>query len=72
MRHLKQPHDAILKMPTYERRFFLLTLQNEIEETNERVAASKGKTKSTGKGTRTSTISGQALKSKISEGKIPQ
>lgn len=72
MRHLKQPHDAILRMPTYERRFFLLTLQNEIEETSERVTANQGKTRSTGKGTRTSTISGQALKNKIGEGKIPQ
>lgn len=72
MRHLKQPHETILKMPTFERRFYLLTLKNEIEETNDRIKDNGGKTRSTGKGTRSSTLSGKALKSKINEGKVPQ
>ena len=72
MRHLKQPYDAILNMPTYERRFYLITLKNEIDGINERTEQEMNKTNSTGRGTRSTTLSGTALKSKINDGEIPQ
>tara|TARA_R110000796_G_scaffold40062_1_gene99401 strand:+ start:27801 stop:27989 length:189 start_codon:yes stop_codon:yes gene_type:complete len=48
-------------MPTYERRFFILTLQNEMEGIKEQ-QESGSKTTSTGKGTRSTSMSGQATK----------
>ena len=59
-------HDEVWNMPTYRRRYYLVKRHNEIidaEEKNE----SQGSTTSTGKGTRTSTVSGQALKSQIQD-----
>jgi hypothetical protein len=57
-----------MMMPTGERRFFLsLLIKNKTQE-QERM---KETTKSTGKGKRSSTISGEALKSKIKTGEIP-
>jgi hypothetical protein len=54
-------------MPTYRRRYYLVKKHNDMSEAEEK-RQNKGKTTSTGKGTRTSTISGQALKSNIKEG----
>jgi hypothetical protein len=35
-KHLGFSYDDIMRMPTYERRFFMVTLQNEIIDANER------------------------------------
>lgn len=51
-------------MPTYRRRYYLVKRHNDITDAEEK-QESKGTTTSTGKGTRTSTIGGQALKSQI-------
>lgn len=59
-----------MSMPTYMRRFFLsLLIKNKTEE-NERIEAQKAAQKG-GKGKRTTTISGAALKSKLNNGEIP-
>jgi len=66
-------YSDVLSMPTYERRYFLglLTKQKTLnEEANDKLI-DKGENKtSTGKGTRSSTLSGSALKSKINSGEI--
>jgi len=57
-------HDEVWNMPTYRRRYYIIKRHNDImdaEEKNE----SQGKTTSTGKGTRSTSTTGQALKNKI-------
>ncbi len=59
-------------MPTYERRFFLSLLTKELrekQEYNENI--SKNNQNKNAKGSRNSTISGDALKSRIRNGDIP-
>ena len=64
---MKIGYNDVMTMPTGERRYFLsLLIKNKTEE-NERMK----ETKSTGKGKRTSTISGDALKSRIKSGNLP-
>jgi hypothetical protein len=53
-------------MPTYRRRYYLVKRHNDIIDAEEK-QESQGKTTSTGKGTRTSTVSGQALKGQIQD-----
>jgi len=59
-------------MPTYERRFFIGMLTREAGEREEKVERNKEQTKTNGsKGNRTTTVSGDALKSKINRGDLP-
>jgi len=57
-------HDEVWEMPTYRRRYYLVKRHNDIIDAEEK-RENQGKTTSTGKGTRTSTISGQSLKNEI-------
>jgi hypothetical protein len=61
-------------MPTYERRFFLNMLTKEAREREEEAERFKEEAKNRAngsKGSRTTTISGDALKSKMKMGEIP-
>jgi hypothetical protein len=59
-------------MPTYERRFFLSLLTKELREKQEySETISKNNQNKNAKGSRNSTISGDALKSRIRNGDIP-
>jgi hypothetical protein len=59
-------------MPTYERRFFLSLLTKELREKQEYSEnISKNNQNKNSKGSRNSTISGDALKSRIKNGDIP-
>jgi hypothetical protein len=59
-------------MPTYERRFFLSLLTKELREKQEYSEnISKNNQNKNAKGSRNSTISGDALKSRIRNGDIP-
>lgn len=61
-----------LSAPTYERRFFLSTLINENNDKREKMEEKMQESKtSTGKGTRTTTVSGKQLKSQLKTGQIP-
>ena len=64
-------YSDILEMPTYERRYFLGLLTKQARERKEQHEERKNNSKSTGKGKRTSTVSGDALKSRIKAGDIP-
>lgn len=57
-------------MPVYERRFFMATLHNELSDAVERQNEGVGNSVSTGKGTRSTRISGETLKHKITSGEI--
>jgi hypothetical protein len=57
-------------MPTAERRFHLGLLVKNRQEENDRVEQMKN-SQSTGKGSKQTKISGDALKSKIKSGEIP-
>lgn len=70
MQHLKVGYSDILSMPTSERRYYLGMLVRHKEEEQKRIEENT-KTTNTGKGTRKSTISGEALKSKMKTGEIP-
>ena len=61
-------YQDVLSTPTYERKFFILTLVNENRKKSERAEES---THSSAKGARSKTISGEALKSKMKSGEIP-
>ena len=57
MKYLKLSYSDVLKMPTYERRFFLITYQNELVEAKERAENEKrNKVVKTGKWTQKRTI----------------
>jgi len=59
-------------MPTYERRFFIGMLTKEAGEREEQIEKDKEQTKTNGsKGNRTTTVSGDALKSRINKGDLP-
>jgi len=58
-------------MPTYERRFFLTTFINENEKIKEKAEEQTQSTTTGGKGTRTTRVSGEQLKSKLRSGEIP-
>ena len=71
VRHLGMSYSDVLMMPTYERRFFLTTFINEKEKQKEHMEEQKNNVSSGGKGTRTTKISGEALKSRLKSGEIP-
>jgi hypothetical protein len=59
-------------MPTYERRFFLSLLTKDIKEREERMEEMKQNNKNNNaKGSRSTRVSGEALKSKLKSGEIP-
>jgi len=59
-------------MPTYERRFFIGLLTRDMKQREEHMEQMQQKsTTKTGKGTRQSKVSGDALKHKIKTGEIP-
>jgi len=57
-------------MPTYERRFYLTLLINENNKRSEAVEE-RNQSVSTGKGTRSTRVSGNTLKNQLKSGKIP-
>ena len=61
-------YQDVLSTPTYERRFYLDTL---IKENEKRKEAQSSSTYSNGKGSRAKSIGGDALKSKLKSGEIP-
>lgn len=62
----------VLAMPTYERRFYLTTLINENTKKNEMMEEKLQESKNSGaRGSRTTTVSGEQLKSKLKTGQIP-
>lgn len=56
-----------MSMPTYQRRFFIETLRQENQKQREHM----DNMKNNGKGTRSRTISGEALKDAMKRGDIP-
>lgn len=61
-----------LSTPTHERKFFLLTLINENTKRNEMMEEQMQSARNkNAKGTRTSRIGGEQLKSKLKNGEIP-
>jgi hypothetical protein len=61
-------YDSVMNMPTNERRFYLARHHRRISEQEERTQTKK---QSGGKGKRSSSISGDALKTKMRNGDIP-
>ena len=70
MMHLKIPYIDTLAMPTYERRFFLTRFIEENNKKQEEMEAQQLNSGS-GKGKRTTKISGAQLKSRMKSGQIP-
>jgi hypothetical protein len=70
MRHLKLQYTEVLSIPTYERRYFLTSFINEKQKKHEQMEEQNGTT-SSGKGKRTTKVSGQQLKTKLQNGDIP-
>jgi len=65
-------YNDVLSMPTYERRFFLGLLNKESREREERIEEMKAKAQTKGgKGSRTTRVSGNALKNRMKNGDIP-
>jgi hypothetical protein len=62
----------VLSMPTYERRYFLSLLTKDISEREEKMEEMKENSKtSNSKGSRTTKVSGKALKNQIKSGNLP-
>jgi hypothetical protein len=65
-------YQDVLSAPTYERRFFLDLLVSENERKLEKMEEQRQQImSSSGKGTRTTKIGGEQLKSKLKNGEIP-
>jgi hypothetical protein len=67
-------YSDVLMMPTYERRFFLSMLSREArerEEANEKLREEMKSKNGNSKGSRSTRISGDALKNKMKSGEIP-
>ena len=65
-------YNDVLSMPTYERRFFLGLLNKEARDREERAEELRNKTQTKhSKGSRTTRVTGDALKNKIKSGDIP-
>ena len=63
-------YQAVYNMPTYQRRYYLIKRQNEIIDAEEKGGGGKT-TKMTGKGSRSTTYSGTAMKSWAQQNKNP-
>ena len=65
-------YSDVLAMPTYERRFFLGLLNRDVIQRQEQMDEMKDKASTKGSnGTRQTRVSGDALKSKMKSGQIP-
>ena len=65
-------YSDVLAMPTYERRFFLGQKTRELVKQEEQMEKSKEQQQSkNSKGSRTTRVSGEALKNKIKSGDLP-
>jgi len=65
-------YSDVLAMPTYERRYFIGMLTKTLEKKEEAIEEAKEQaTVSGGKGSRTSKVSGQQLKTRMNNGDIP-
>jgi hypothetical protein len=62
-------YSDVLKLPIYERRYYLSLLTRQAKQREEHYEEMKNKSNS--KGGRTTKISGDALKSKLKSGEIP-
>jgi hypothetical protein len=71
MKHLKIDYSDVMSMPVYERRFFIEMFKDEMEQQKERMDEAKKNRSSGGKGTRSKTVSGEALKSQMRNKQIP-
>jgi len=60
----------VLAMPVYERRFYLTKLIDENNKKKEQLESQQQNSKN-GKGKRTTTVSGEQLKSRLKSGQIP-
>lgn len=72
MQRMEISYGDLMRMPTYERRLFIQLYREEVEENNERIEEANRNRSSGGKGTRSKTISGSALKMQIKNNQIPQ
>lgn len=62
----------VLSMPTYERRFFIGQLTREAAKREEQMERAREQSQANnGKGSRTKRISGDALKTRMKNGDIP-
>jgi hypothetical protein len=65
-------YQDVLSSPTYERRFFLNMLIGENKKKEEAIEERKQQSQnSNARGTRTSRVGGEQLKSKLKSGQIP-
>ena len=65
-------YSDVLAMPTYERRFFLGQKTRELAKREEQMEKNKEQQQSkSSKGSRTTRVSGEALKNKIKRGDLP-
>lgn len=65
-------YQDVLSAPTYERRFFLATLMNENNKKSEMMEEQRDSAKnSNARGSRTTRVSGEQLKSQLKNGQIP-
>lgn len=65
-------YSDVLAMPTYERRFFLGQKTRELVKKEEQMEKSNEQQKyKNSKGSRTTRVSGEALKNKIKSGDLP-
>lgn len=67
--YVKIPYETLMTMPTWERRFYMNIHSENVEKQNE-ARNSQQKTNG-GKGTRSKSISGNALKHQMKNNKIP-
>ncbi len=61
----------VLALPVYERRFFLSLKARDVNNQKEHYEEQTQSAKSNSKGNRTSTVTGDALKSRMKNGDIP-
>jgi len=65
-------YSDVMAMPTYERRYYLGMLTKDYERKQEQIEEQKEQqTTSGGKGSRTSKVSGEQLKTRMNNGDIP-
>lgn len=65
-------YSDVLAMPTYERRFFLGQKTRELVKKEEQMEKNREQQQSkNSKGSRTTRVSGDALKNKIKSGELP-
>jgi hypothetical protein len=64
-------YSDVMNMPVYERRFFLGLLTKDAVEKQERYENMEVNKQTNSKGQRTTTISGDQLKTKMNNGDIP-